>query len=211
MALDKLPLSHDGRNHRDAAASPIERVPPVASTRIAMIALITTELMLFAGMIGMYLVIRLAPQTWPPPGQPRLPLLMTAINSLVLFASLVPVTSALRAIRAGDGARAARALGLTTALGVVFLAVQGARVDPSRAARPHARQQPVRRRVLPPDRLPRGSTSLTAVAVARRRDGLAHRGRWTRRRATPAWRCARSTGTSSAALWAVLFPLVYLY
>jgi heme/copper-type cytochrome/quinol oxidase subunit 3 len=104
---------------------PVERVPPVASTRIAMMALITTELMLFAGLVGMYLVIRLASPVWPPPDQPRLPLLVTALNSLALFASLVPMTRALRALLFDDTERVARFLVWTTGLGVLFLAVQG--------------------------------------------------------------------------------------
>ncbi|HXJ33881.1 MAG TPA: cytochrome c oxidase subunit 3 [Candidatus Eisenbacteria bacterium] len=104
---------------------PVERVPPVASTRIAMIALVTSELMLFAGLVGMYVVVRLSHAVWPPADQPRLPLLVTTINSLVLFASVVPMTAALRAIRRDDRPRAAAALGVTTLLGIVFLAVQG--------------------------------------------------------------------------------------
>ena len=52
------------------------------------------KLMLFAGLIGMYLVIRLSATTWPPPDQPRLPLLVTTLNTVVLFASLVPITRA---------------------------------------------------------------------------------------------------------------------
>jgi heme/copper-type cytochrome/quinol oxidase subunit 3 len=104
----------------------LERVPPVASTRIAMIALITSEFMLFAGLVGMYLVVRVASPVWPPAGQPRLPILVTTLNSLVLFASLLPMARAVRAIGRDDRAGAATALGLTTVLGTLFLAVQGA-------------------------------------------------------------------------------------
>jgi cytochrome c oxidase subunit 3 len=104
---------------------PLERVPPIPPTRIAMVALIMSELMLFAGLIGMYIVVRYSHPTWPPPDQPRLPLLVTTINSLVLFASLWPMTSALRAIQRADSVAAARLLSVTTLLGASFLAVQG--------------------------------------------------------------------------------------
>jgi len=104
---------------------PVERVPPVSSTRIAMLAVVTTELMLFAGLTGMYIVIRLASPSWPPPDQPRLPLLVTGLNTLVLFGSLVPMTRALRALLFDEGDRAARLLAWTTALGITFLTVQG--------------------------------------------------------------------------------------
>ena len=104
---------------------PAERVPPIPSTRIAMVAVMTSELMLFAGLVGMYLVVRLSVATWPPADQPRLPIVVTALNTLVLFGSLVPMTTALRAIGRDERDRAARALALTTAMGVGFLAVQG--------------------------------------------------------------------------------------
>lgn len=104
---------------------PLERVPPVASHRLAMIALLTSELMLFAGLIGMYLVVRLSAATWPPADQPRLPLLVTTLNTLVLFGSLVPMTGALRAIRRDDHETTARDLRVTTAIGTLFLAIQG--------------------------------------------------------------------------------------
>jgi heme/copper-type cytochrome/quinol oxidase subunit 3 len=104
---------------------PLERVPPIASTRIAMIALVTSELMLFAGLLGMYIVIRLSHPVWPPADQPRLPIFVTTLNSLALFASVVPLTIALRAIRRDARRRAAQALAATTALGALFLGVQG--------------------------------------------------------------------------------------
>ncbi len=104
---------------------PLERVPPIASTRIAMIAVITSELMLFAGLIGMYIVIRLSHTEWPPANQPRLPIFVTTLNSLALFASVMPLTAALRAIRRDEQRAAARALAVTAGLGTLFLVVQG--------------------------------------------------------------------------------------
>jgi len=188
---------------------PIERVPPIASTRLAMIALITTELMLFAALIGMYLVIRLSRPTWPPAGQPRLPLLVTVINSLVLFASVAPVTAALGAIRRGVPQRAARALLLTTALGVTFLVIQGA--EWTRLVH-HG--------------LTLGSSQyggafylligchaahvLTAVLWLGTVTALAYRG-WWRADAYAGLEMCAIYWYFVAALWAVLFPLVYLY
>ncbi len=105
---------------------PVEPVaPPVSNTRLAMAVLIIGETMLFAGMIGAYLVFRLSGRDWPPADQPRLPLVLTGLNTLVLLGSLVPMTHAMRAIRRDQHAVAARALALTTLLGALFLAVQG--------------------------------------------------------------------------------------
>ena len=102
-----------------------ETSPPVVSnTRLAMLVVIAAESMLFAGLIGTYLVFRLS-RTWPPPDLPRLPLALTAANSILLFASLVPMTRALRAVRRDDRATLVRALELTALMGAFFLVVQG--------------------------------------------------------------------------------------
>ena len=98
--------------------------PPVSNTRLAMLVVIAAESMLFAGLIGTYLVFRLS-QQWPPKDLPRLPLVLTGLNSLVLFASLVPMTRALRAVRRDDRAALVRGLERTALLGTVFLLVQG--------------------------------------------------------------------------------------
>jgi heme/copper-type cytochrome/quinol oxidase subunit 3 len=101
-----------------------ETAPAVSNTRIAMLVVIAAESMLFAGLIGMYLVFRLS-RPWPPRDLPRLPLGLTTLNTLVLFASAVPMTRALRAVRGLDRRGLVRALELTTFLGASFLAVQG--------------------------------------------------------------------------------------
>ena len=99
--------------------------PLISNTRIAIIIIIAAEAMFFVGLIGTFLVFRLAAPVWPPPNLPRLPLLVTTFNSVLLFASMVPMTRALRAIRADRADAAARALSITALLGVVFLLVQG--------------------------------------------------------------------------------------
>lgn len=98
--------------------------PPVSNTRLAMIVVITGESMLFAGLIGTFLVFRLS-RPWPPADLPRLPLGMTFLNTLVLFASAIPMTRALAAVRRDDRRTLVRSLALTALLGIAFLAVQG--------------------------------------------------------------------------------------
>jgi cytochrome c oxidase subunit 3 len=110
---------------RSLPLAPPSPEPVVSNTRLAIIIVITAEAMLFSGLIGMYLVFRVAAPTWPPPDLPRLPLALTAFNTLVLFASLVPMRRALRALRAEDGPAATRAVCTTAALGALFLAIQG--------------------------------------------------------------------------------------
>jgi heme/copper-type cytochrome/quinol oxidase subunit 3 len=83
------------------------------------------EAMFFAGLIGAYLVFRLAAEHWPPPFQPRLPVGVTGVNTLILVISAFTMWGSVRAIKAGDLRRSLRLLTLTAALGTVFLLVQG--------------------------------------------------------------------------------------
>ena len=107
---------------RRLAPLPEERAPAISNTRLAMVVLIAGESMLFAGLIGMYLVFRLSAPAWPPADQPRLPLVVTWINTIVLLASLVPLT---RALRAHSGAARTRQVGIAALLGTTFVLVQG--------------------------------------------------------------------------------------
>lgn len=106
--------------------SPIPAVPEpvVSSTRLAIVIVIVAETMFFAGLVGMYLVFRLSATEWPPPDLPQLPIGLTALNSLVLFASLVPLTRALRAAqRHAPGWHSG--VELAALLGALFLGIQG--------------------------------------------------------------------------------------
>lgn len=109
---------------RRLTSVPAAPEPAVSNTRLAIVIVITAEAMLFTGLIGMYLVFRLSAPEWPPPDLPRLPAAVAALNTLVLFASLVPLTRALRAVRRGEGA-GRWGVHVAAALGAVFLAVQG--------------------------------------------------------------------------------------
>jgi heme/copper-type cytochrome/quinol oxidase subunit 3 len=111
---------------RGATGIRVESDPPVSNTRLAMIVLIAGESMLFAGLIGMYLVFRLSARAWPPPDLPRLPLGVTWLNTAILFGSLLPLSRALGAVRRDHQAVTTRGVTVTTLLGTLFLAVQGA-------------------------------------------------------------------------------------
>src|SRR5678815_3472482 len=79
----------------------------------------------FAGLVSGFLVLRTSAAVWPPPLQPRLPLAVTGLNTLVLLGSSVAMHRAVRAIRGGDPVDLVRRLGLVAVLGMVFLVVQG--------------------------------------------------------------------------------------
>jgi cytochrome c oxidase subunit 3 len=98
---------------------------PVSNARLAILIVITAEIMFFTGLVGAYIVFRLAAKDWPPADLPRLPIGVTAVNTVVLLASIVPMARALRAIRADDRLGAARFALWTALLGTAFLAIQG--------------------------------------------------------------------------------------
>ena len=84
-----------------------------------------SEAVLFAALIAAYLALRTQADTWPPPGQPRLPLMVTGLNTVVLLASGLAVRRALRAAQIADRVSCRRWLAATLGLGLIFLAVQG--------------------------------------------------------------------------------------
>ena len=95
------------------------------AARIAMLVFLAAETMLFAGFIAAFLVFRLGGPVWPPPFQPRLPLGMTGLNTLVLLASSLTMRAAIRAGHRADRRGFVTSLGATTALGTAFVALQG--------------------------------------------------------------------------------------
>lgn len=107
--------------------APVRRTaPPIPNGILAMAVFLGTEAMLFAGLISAFLILRAGAPAWPPPGQPRLPVGVTGLNTAVLLLSGYTMERA-----AGASAGAARTAMLrwlvaTVALGGIFLAVQGA-------------------------------------------------------------------------------------
>jgi cytochrome c oxidase subunit 3 len=99
--------------------------PLVGNAQLAMIIFIAAELMFFSGIIGAFLVFRFSGKPWPPPFQPRLPVGITAVNTVFLLISSFTFMRAKRDIRLGDGRHLCTYLTVTAALGVLFLAIQG--------------------------------------------------------------------------------------
>ena len=166
------------------------------------------ETMFFGGLVIAFLQLRLGAPVWPPPGQPRLPIGLTAVNTLVLLASSWTLVRAVRAVRAGDRA----------GLGALALVDLGARRplprDPGRrvdAARP------VRSSVssgiygatfytligVHGAHVLGAVAWLTVIAVARPAGTVTRAGTW---RST----CCAMYWHFVVALWPVLYLLVYL-
>jgi heme/copper-type cytochrome/quinol oxidase subunit 3 len=97
----------------------------ISNGRIAVVMLMAAETMLFTTLIGGYIVLRGTSESWPPPGQPRLPLAVTWVNTFVLFVSCWTMARSWRASKTRDLAALNQSLFQTALLGSTFLAVQG--------------------------------------------------------------------------------------
>jgi cytochrome c oxidase subunit 3 len=104
---------------------PGPRRPLLDNVRLAMLFLICGEVMFFGGLVSAFLVLRVTAAQWPPPLQPRLPVGVTGVNTLVLLASSVAMAAAGRALARNDARTLTRRLLLAGALGLAFLLVQG--------------------------------------------------------------------------------------
>ncbi len=98
---------------------------PVSNARLGMLIFLGAEAMFFAGLIGAFLVFRFGSATWPPPGQPYLPVGVTGVNTIILLFSAYTMRSALRAVRRGSRQGLLGWLLTTALLGAIFLGIQG--------------------------------------------------------------------------------------
>ena len=98
---------------------------PVGNVYIAILLFIGAEVMLFAGLIGAFIVFRFGSSMWPPPLQIRLPVGVTGVNTAVLLFSAYTMYRAWRAARNGNRRGLLQGLWMTAILGTIFLAVQG--------------------------------------------------------------------------------------
>lgn len=99
----------------------------VSNGVLGMVFLLATEMMFFSGLISAYIVNR-AGSSWPPMGQPRLPIEVTAVNTIILLISAVTVFLARENYLTGNAKLKKKAdflLILTVLLGTVFVLVQG--------------------------------------------------------------------------------------
>jgi cytochrome c oxidase subunit III len=136
FTVDRPPVARRTNGHRPPALPPTgggdgpdrepgPRRPRLDNVRIAMLFLICSEIMFFGGLVSAFLILRTSSALWPPPFQPRLPVGVTGVNTLVLLASSVAMVAAMRAFRRGEHRGLVRRLLLAAGLGTAFLLVQG--------------------------------------------------------------------------------------
>jgi cytochrome c oxidase subunit 3 len=113
------------RQRRDSFDGDGATEPIISSGKIAILMLIASELMLFSGLIGAFIVYRGEAPFWPPPGLPRLPISVTWINTFVLLSSAVTMYLGVRAVHQNRQRVLRQWIGITVLLGATFLAIQG--------------------------------------------------------------------------------------
>src|SRR5438552_3264877 len=103
---------------------------PMPNGKLAIWLFLVTEIMFFTGLIGAYIVLRQsAPvhagvSTWPTPHQVHLVEWMGAVNTFVLIISSLTVVLAHFAIARHEVKKAAGYIGVSLALGAVFLGIK---------------------------------------------------------------------------------------
>jgi cytochrome c oxidase subunit 3 len=96
---------------------------PPRTAIFGMTLFLASEAMLFAGLIGGYVVLRLSSPVWPPsPDYPQLPILLTGINTVFLVTSSFTYHFAEVAVKKGKSGLLW--LAVTIFLGLLFLGIQ---------------------------------------------------------------------------------------
>lgn len=125
--MNSFPIDSTAAGGEATLAARFNRLPETFPNKamLGLLIFLGTEAMFFAGLISTFLILRAAGGVWPPVDQPRLPVGITAINSLFLLASALTMHQAVAAIRQGRQKALLSWLGTTGGLGLLFLALQG--------------------------------------------------------------------------------------
>jgi cytochrome c oxidase subunit 3 len=117
--LEHPPAEHESKAHMGL---------PLPNGKLAIWLFLVTEIMFFTGLIGVYLINRTgAPTTnqpWPAPHDVHLIEWVGAFNTFVLICSSLTVVLAHWSLHTGDVKKATIYIGITLALGCVFLVVK---------------------------------------------------------------------------------------
>lgn len=117
-----------GQRGTDQALSTLARGGRLVENGVVGMAIVVfVEVMLFAGFISAFIIVRgsAPPGLWPPPDQPRLPVATTAFNTAMLLGSGVALFLAHHAFGRRGHRAAARRMGVAILLGGGFVVFQG--------------------------------------------------------------------------------------
>jgi heme/copper-type cytochrome/quinol oxidase subunit 3 len=96
----------------------------LSNQQLGTLCFLAAEAMFFLGLVFVALEVRRGSAAWPPAGTVQPDLSLPLANTLVLLASSLTVHLAVQAIRRGDTRRLTQWIGVTSMLGVGFLAGQ---------------------------------------------------------------------------------------
>ncbi len=97
--------------------------PGISSVKFGTWLFIVSEAMLFTGLIGTYLALRVGSASWPDASE-TLDIPLTAVNTFILITSSLTMVQSLASIERGDAARLRLWLGATALLGLTFLGIK---------------------------------------------------------------------------------------
>lgn len=117
-------MSHEAAAHAGHIKLEYQPALPLRNGKLFLWLFLSTEIMFFAGLIGMYLVIRFGSKIWPVPHAVHLSEPIGAFNTFVLICSSVTIVLALESAKINRSDSAKFWLTLTFLLGSIFLGVK---------------------------------------------------------------------------------------
>lgn len=105
-------------------ADPTLETPSRDNSRFTTLIFLIAGTMLFAGLVGAYLVLRFGGTGFPAPGMPALPVGLAGFNTAVIALSSAVLAKAVRSMRRLDAIGLRRGLVAAALLGAAFLALQ---------------------------------------------------------------------------------------
>jgi cytochrome c oxidase subunit 3 len=97
---------------------------PINNGKLFLWLFLSTEIMFFAALIGVYIVLRFGSPAWPTPSEVHLSEPVGVLNTFVLIASSVTVVLALEATKSNQAGKAKLWIVASLALGAVFLGIK---------------------------------------------------------------------------------------
>ncbi|HUY34840.1 MAG TPA: cytochrome c oxidase subunit 3 [Pirellulales bacterium] len=116
--------SHADAGHGHPPKLVYQPALPIPNGKLFMWLFLSTEIMFFAALIGVYIVIRFGAQVWPATHQVHISEPIGAFNTFVLICSSVSIVLSLEAAKSHNAPMAKLWLAVTLALGGVFLGVK---------------------------------------------------------------------------------------
>lgn len=120
------PSAHGGHGDHASHGLKLQYQPalPISNGKLFMWLFLSTEIMFFAALIGVYIVIRFGAAHWPTTHEVHLQEPIGFLNTVILILSSVSIVLALEYARANQPSKARMLVGATLGLGAIFLGIK---------------------------------------------------------------------------------------